>query len=128
MSTGMTQADSSALQRPHLKPHTFSMKKYDVSFFSDGWLLALVIASPLATLSTPVLAQTAQEQRQDQLNRELEQKRLQRSQDAREQQLQNQNEQRLQQQQRQIEQRNQIRNDRDSRRARDAGEAERRRP
>jgi uncharacterized protein HemX len=91
---------------------------------------AAALAVAAAVMAVPLLgfAQTAQEQRQDQLNRDVDSKRLQRSQDAREQQLQNQNEQRLQQQQRQIEQRNQMRSDRDARRARDANDPGRRQP
>ncbi len=92
--------------------------------------IAAILAIAAGVMAIPVLgfAQTAQEQRQDQLNRDLESKRLQRSQDAREQQLQNQNELRLQQQQRQIEQRSRMQSDRDAQRARDASEATKRKP
>ena len=103
-----------------------SMRKIGISF--RGELLNMAIAMAFVAMPTISFAQTAQEQRQDQLNRDIESKRLQRSQDAREQQLQNQNELRLQQQQRQIEQLSRMQSDRDAQRARDAREAVKRKP
>ncbi|HEY4135328.1 MAG TPA: hypothetical protein VGO34_08940 [Alphaproteobacteria bacterium] len=88
---------------------------------------ALVAVAVLAGPSA-VMAQSSLEQRQQQLNRDLDVKRQQRSQDAVGQQQDNQAEQRLQQQQRQIEQRNQMRSDRDARRARDLNDPANKKP
>ena len=91
-------------------------------------LAGALVAIAVAMMPTVGFAQSALEQRQEQLNRDLDAKRQQRTQDALGQQQNNQNEQRLQQQQRQIEQRDQLRSDRDARRARDLNDPANKKP